>query len=96
MVPCVLLVLVWNTSWLSMPTELVLCVHVHSPLIHIQEGESPLMFAAGKGRTDVVEELIRQGGDVNAQNVVRCLRGYYRQWSRRDEVSWRLECVPVG
>ena len=36
------------------------------------------MEAAREGRTDVVEELIRRGTDVNVQNEVRCLRGYCR------------------
>ena len=53
------------------------------------------MLAAGMGRTDVVEELIGRGTDVNVQDKVICLRGYCRQWSRREEVSWRWECVPV-
>ena len=44
------------------------------------------MMAAGCGGTDVVEELISRGGDVNAHDKVRCLRGYYRQWSRREGV----------
>ena len=54
------------------------------------------MWAAGEGRADVVEELIGRGADVNAQDKVRCLRRYCRQWSRREEVSWRREYVPVG
>ena len=54
------------------------------------------MLAAQYGKTDVVEELISRGGDVNAQDKVRCLRGYYRQWSRRERVWWRWECVSVG
>ena len=54
------------------------------------------MWAAENGRTDVVEELIGRGAGVNAQDKVRCLRGYCRQWSRREEVSWRWKCVPVG
>ena len=37
------------------------------------------MMAAEKGRTDVVEELVGRGTDVNAQDKVRCLRGYCRQ-----------------
>ena len=54
------------------------------------------MWAAEKGRTDVVEELIGRGAHVNAQDKVRCLREYCRQWNRREEVSWRWKCVPVG
>ena len=54
------------------------------------------MLAAGMGRTDVVEELIGRGSDVNVQDKVRCLREYCRQWSRREEVLWRWECVAVG
>ena len=74
----------------------IVLVSVYSPLIDTQDGVTSLMLAASEGRTDVVEELIRQGGDVNVQDKVRCLRGYCRQWSRREEVSWRCECVPVG
>ena len=40
------------------------------------------MYAAGQGRTDVVVELIKRGADMNAQDKVRCLRGYYMQSSR--------------
>ena len=40
------------------------------------------MHAAAWGRTDVVEELIKRGADMNAQEKVRCLRGYCKQWSR--------------
>ena len=36
------------------------------------------MLAAGEGRTDVVVELIERGGDVDAQDKVRCFRGYIR------------------
>ena len=36
------------------------------------------MLAAGEGRTDVVVELIERGGDVEAQDEVRCFRGYIR------------------
>ena len=51
------------------------CVHVHCPLIDTQDGRTPLMQAAAHGRTDVVEELIKRGADMNAQDKVRCLRG---------------------
>ena len=95
MVPRVLLGLVWNTAWLSMSTELVLYVYIYTPLIDTQCGLTSLMLASGMGRTDVMEELIGRGADVNAQTEVRCLRGYSRQCSRREEVSWRWECVPV-
>ena len=37
------------------------------------------MVAAGCGRRDVVEELLTQGADVNAQDEVRHLRGYRSQ-----------------
>ena len=53
------------------------------------------MEAVRDGRTDVVEELISKGGDVNAHDEVRCLRGYHRQWSRREEVWWRWERYEV-
>ena len=43
------------------------------------------MLAAEEGRTDVVEELIGWGANVNAKDKVRCLRGYCRQWSRREK-----------
>ena len=49
---------------------------MHSPLIDAQWGDTPLIDAARQGRTDVVEELIRRGTDVNVQNEVRYLRGY--------------------
>ena len=64
-------------------------------IIDTQDGLTPLMLAAGMGRIDVVEELTGRGADVNVQDKVRCLRGYCRQWSRREEVSWKWECVPV-
>ena len=39
---------------------------------------TPLIFAAGEGMIDVVEELIGRGADVDARDKVRYLRGYYR------------------
>ena len=71
------------------------CVHVHCPLIDTQDGLTPLMYAAALGRTDVVEELIKRGADMNAQDKVRCLRGYCKQWSRWCEVCWRWGYVTV-
>ena len=70
-------------------------VYMYTLLIDTQWGRTPLLWAARYGRTDVVEELISREGDVNAHDEVRCLRGYYRQWSRRERVCWRWECVPV-
>ena len=52
--------------------------HAHSPLIDTQEKRTPLMLAAREGRTDVVLELIGRGGDIEAQDVVRCFRGYIK------------------
>ena len=52
--------------------------HAHSPLIDTQRKRTPLMLAAGVGRTDVVVELIERGGDAEAQDEVRCFRGYIR------------------
>ena len=37
------------------------------------------MEAASEGKTDVVEELIELGADVNVQDEVRCLK-CYRVW----------------
>ena len=56
MVPRVLLGLVWNSAWLSMSTELVLYVYMYTLLLLIPRKGRPLMWAAEKGRTDVVEE----------------------------------------
>ena len=52
--------------------------HAHSPFIDTQRKRTPLMLAAGEGRTDVVVELIERGGDVQAQDEVRCFRGYIK------------------
>ena len=52
--------------------------HAHSPLIDTQGKRTPLMLAAGEGRTDVVVELIERGGDIEAQDLVRYFRGYIR------------------
>ena len=38
--------------------------------MYIQEGESALMWAARRGMTGVVEELMKGGVDLNLQNKV--------------------------
>ena len=45
--------------------------HVHYLSILPQVWRTPLMVAAREGSRDVVDELIRRGADVNAQDKVR-------------------------
>ena len=41
--------------------------------LHItQNGFSPLMMAAGKGRTEVVSLLLEAGANTDLQNKVKC------------------------
>ena len=51
-------------------------------LSFIQLGRTPLIWAARKGKSDVVRELAQRGADVNAQDEVRWLRGCSGQWRR--------------
>ena len=47
------------------------CDILHMSVItHVQDGESPLMVAAGTGNTDVVCDLIRAGANINLQDKV--------------------------
>ena len=41
-----------------------------SVIIHVQNGNSPLMEAAATGKTNVVVELLSAGADINLQNKV--------------------------
>ena len=47
------------------------CDILHMSVItHVQNGASPLMVAAGAGRTDVTVDLMRAGANINLQNKV--------------------------
>ena len=47
------------------------CDILHMSVItHVQYGTSPLMAAAGKGKTDVVCDLIQAGANINLQDKV--------------------------
>ena len=37
-----------------------------------QDGDSALMMAAGKGRTEVVSLLLEAGANIHLQNKVKC------------------------
>ena len=47
------------------------CDILHMSVItHVQNGASPLMVAAGAGKTDVVCDLLRSGANINLQDKV--------------------------
>ena len=46
-----------------------MCVILHMSVI-TQEGYSALMWAARRGKTDVVVELVKAGANVDMQNKV--------------------------
>ena len=46
-----------------------LCVMIHMSVI-TQSGQSALMGAARRGRTDTVKELVTAGANLNLQNNV--------------------------
>ena len=50
------------------PGLLNVCTHTLS--VTAQSGETALMLAASLGRTDVVVELVRGGGNLDLQNKV--------------------------
>ena len=39
-------------------------------MVYVQEGDSALMMAARKGKTEVIKKLVETGADVNLQNNV--------------------------
>ena len=39
-------------------------------MMYIQSGDSVLMWAARRGKTGVVKELVKGGADLNLQNEV--------------------------
>ena len=46
-----------------------MCVILHMSVI-TQSGQSPLMYAARKGKTEVVVELVKAGANIDLQNEV--------------------------
>ena len=63
-----------------------------------QDGATALMVASGKGRTDVVELLIKHNADVNARTEVRLHIHYIdREIGRLLFVhAYKHVCVPLS
>ena len=51
------------------PSVPVVSVSLHMSVI-VQDGNSPLMVAAGSGRTEVVSLLVKAGAALDLQNQV--------------------------
>ena len=51
-----------------------LCVHVHVPVVSTpQDGDSAVIQATLRHRSDALRELVSAGADLNLQNQVRYL-----------------------
>ena len=63
------LVLIVGVMMMSVYSECDI-LHMFCDHTRTQDGTSPLIVAAGAGKTDVIFELLREGANINLQSKV--------------------------